>query len=94
MLVGTAFLCLCLLNGLSAAQPQPDVSDPLSRAKEFHSDFVGHRLDSRMGQLDLAGRTISFPWSSRRVSGFEPHREDFLPRSAPVREEIPLHGSD
>lgn len=42
----SVFICLCLI-GQSAAT-QPDTTDPLSRAREFHSDFIAH--DQQLGQ--------------------------------------------
>jgi len=93
VLVGTAFLCLILVFGLSAAELQSNLPDPLSSIREHNSDFMQHKFDSEMGMLKSAGNTICFPWASRRVPSFESGRAEVMPRSPPTRDEIIMKGS-
>jgi hypothetical protein len=92
MLVGTTFVCLCLMLCMSSAAQQSIAPDSLSKIQEFHSDFINHKQKFDTGKLKLPGNTICFPWASRQVPGLEPHRKDVMPRSRPVSEKIPLSG--
>lgn len=92
-LVGAAFLCLILVIGLSAAEPQSNLPDPLSSIGEHNYDFMKHKLESGMGKLKLADNTICFPWASRRIPNFESGRAEVMPRSPPTRDEIIMKGS-
>jgi hypothetical protein len=92
-LVGTAFLCFILVLGLSAAEPQSNLPDPLSSIREHNSDFTQHKIDSETGKLKVAGNTICFPWASRRVPSFESGRVEVMSRSPPTRDEIIMEGS-
>lgn len=84
MLVGVAFLLICLCSQIGTAWPaSPSYPDSLDTIKEYHSDFIHHRLKpADTGQLPLSGNTVSFPWSIGRVPG-----------SGPVNERIILDGS-
>ncbi len=92
-LVGAAFLCLILAIGLSAAEAASNLSDPISSIREHNSDFMQHKFDSELGKLKLAGNTICFPWSSRRVPNFESGWAEVMPRSPPTKDEIIMEGS-
>ncbi len=92
-LVGTAFLCFILVLGLSAAEPQSNLLDPLSSIREHHSDFIDHKSDSETGKLKLADNTICFPWASRHVPSLGPRRAEVMPRLPPTRDEIIMKGS-
>ena len=61
MLMGTIFICL--LIGLSAAE---NTADPLSKIKEFHSDFINHKQDIPSGELVLSRDALYFPWASQQ----------------------------
>ncbi|MGA9097998.1 MAG: hypothetical protein WB392_03610 [Methanotrichaceae archaeon] len=81
MLMGTIFICL--LIGLSTAE---NTADPLSKIKEFHSDFVNHKQDTTSGELVLSGDTMYFPWASQQPVTFD---DSFvMPRSKPTKETI------
>lgn len=83
MLVGVAFLLICLCSQIGTAWPASSSSpDSLDAIKEYHSDFIHHRLKpADTGKLPLQGNTVCFPWSIGRV-----------PVSGPVNERIILDG--
>jgi len=86
MLMGAIFVCL--LIGASIAE---NTADPLSKVKEFHSDFVNHKQDTTSGELVLSGDTIYFPWASQQPASFD--ASDVMPRSQPTKETILLNSS-
>jgi hypothetical protein len=92
MLVGATFVCLILMLEASASAPS-DSADPLSKIREFHSDFLSHKQYSDTGQLRLPGNTVYFPWTSRQFPGLEHNNPDLVPCSAPVKENIIMNGS-
>ena len=89
MLVGSIFVCFCLMLSLAVAESQSNAEDKLNKIKDFHSNFIHYQQKSILGQLKLANETISFPWYSRKTSIFAPNRARFImPNSGPVKEKI------
>jgi len=87
MLMGTIFICL--LIGLTTAENTPD---PLSKVKEFHSDFVNHVQDPTSGELLLPDDTIYFPWASQQQAPID--ASNIMPRAKPTKETILLNCSN
>jgi hypothetical protein len=77
------FICLCLIR-LSAA----DTPDPLSRVKEFHSDFIAHHQQSMpsLGQPQLSDK-------GAQEHGLETFPPDIMPHSSPVKQHIVMDNS-
>ncbi len=82
MLVVAIFVCFCLV---SSAEQTLNTADPLSKIKDFHSDFVNHRQSSDAGKLQLSGDTVYFPWAPQQASVFD--------HSTPVKETLNMNGS-
>jgi hypothetical protein len=74
------FICLSLVS-LSAA----DTADPLSRMKEFHSNFISHNP-----QLEPS---LVKHQPSDRVPGLETFPPNLMPHSASVKEHIVMDNS-
>jgi hypothetical protein len=88
-LAGIILVCLCLQLGISAGQLPQSLG-----AKEHLSPLLEPPHDSPVGQLELPGETILFPWSDQRKWESKHASSGIMPSSAPQREEISLSGSD
>jgi hypothetical protein len=79
-------VCLCLI-GLAAAT-LPDTADPLSRVKEFHSNFMNH---DQQTMPSLVPHQLSDKGLNEPESGiFHP---DLMPHSQPVEQHIAMDNS-
>ena len=80
------FICLCLI-GQSVAT-QPDTADPLSRVKEFHSNFISHDQQSMpsLGHPQLSDQGAEEPG----LGTFPP---DLMPHASPVKQHIVMDNS-
>lgn len=87
MLVGAIFVCI--LIGLSSAG---NAADPLSKIKEFHSDFINHRQDQTSGELVLSGDIVYFPWAPRQPTSVD--ASNIMPHTQPSKETIVMNNSD
>jgi len=87
-MAGIIVACLCLQLGISAGQAPHSLG-----MKELRSPFLQPQHDTPMGQLELPGETVFFPWSdqTRRESN---HPASGMLSAAPQKEEISLSGSD
>ena len=86
MISVSIFICLCLI-GQSAAS-LPDTADPLSKVKEFHSNFITHDQQSMpsLVQPQLSDKGAQEP-------GLETFPPDLMPHSLPVNQHIAMDNS-
>jgi hypothetical protein len=83
MIVPSIFICLCLI-GQSVAT-LPDISDPLSRVREYHSAFISHDPQSEP--------SLGQPQLSDRKPGLETFPPNLMPQSPPEKEHIAINGN-
>jgi hypothetical protein len=97
MLVGLAFIFICLLSqaGAGAALPAgPSYPDSLNAVEEYHSDFINDQYKpTAEGELQLSDDTVRFPWASRQALGLRLQSPDLMPRPEPVKDTIHMKGS-
>jgi hypothetical protein len=89
MLVGAIFVCLCIVLGMTSSG-QPFAQDLPGKVNLSNPGSANQQEDHCLGKLELPGNAIYFPWSSQQIPFLEPHRDDIMPRSAPVMENIVL----
>jgi hypothetical protein len=89
MLVGAVFVCLCIVLGMPSAG-LPFAQDLPGKVPLSNPGSANQQEDHCLGKLELPGNAIYFPWSSQQIPFLEPHRDDIMPRSAPVMENIVL----
>ncbi len=79
-------ICLFLIGQSTATLP--NTTDPLSRVKEFHSNFISHNRQSKLslGQPQLSGNGAQEP-------GLETFPPDLMPHSLPVKQHIVMDNS-
>jgi hypothetical protein len=70
------------------------ISPSMAIMEEFHSDFVSHKQELAMGQLDLSTGTVHFPWAEKDWNGMARPTNGVQPYSAPVKEKILIKGSN
>jgi hypothetical protein len=85
---GIIVACLCLQLGISAGQAPHSLG-----MKDLHSPFLQPQHDSPMGQLELPGETILFPWSDQKRRESNHPASSMMPSSPPSKEKISLSGS-
>ena len=90
MLVGTIFICLCLM--LNALGSEADLPNLQKEMKKSLSGTLDQSHGSTMGKLRVHGDTISFPWSEQHTARSRPAA--LLPQSSPSKEKIALNESD
>jgi hypothetical protein len=86
-LAGIIVASLCLQLEISACQA------PLSLGmKEHLSPLLQPQHDSPIGQLELPGETILFPWSEKKRKESNHPASGIMPSSPPQKEEISMNG--
>jgi len=93
MLMGATFICFCTMLSASAADMPANLPDLQSELKQSGSVPFGHPEGGAMGQLETAGGTINFPWSTEQNPELAHHLRDLMPQSLPTRENVALTGS-
>lgn len=86
-MAGIIISCLCLLLGISAGQAPHSLG-----MKDLHSPFLQSPHDSPVGQLELAGETVFFPWSDQKRRESNHPASGIMPSSPPSKEKISLSG--
>ncbi len=82
-LVGVIFICLCFVLNAQAGGMQANLLDLQEELSQFRSASLDQYQGSSIGQLRIAGDTITFPWAAR--PGMQAH--------LPEREEIAMNGA-
>lgn len=90
-LAGIIVACLCIPLGVSTAQA---LEGSLSGVNEHLSPLLEPQHESPIGQLELPGETIFFPWSDQRKRESNHPASGIMPASLPQRDEISMGGSD
>jgi hypothetical protein len=93
MLVGTTFICFCIMLSASASGVPANLPDLQSELKQSGSVPFGHSEGAAMGQLKTAGETINFPWVSEQVPDMQHRLRNLMPRSLPSKENVGLTGA-
>ncbi len=92
MLVGTTFICFCIMLSASAAGVPANLPDLQSELKQYASVPFGHSEGGAIGQLNVAGGTINFPWVSEQPPDRQHHLRSIMPQSLPSKENVALIG--
>ena len=92
MLMGTTFICFCIVLSASAAGVPANLPDLQSELKQSGSVPFGHPEGGAMGQLKTAEGTTNFPWVTEQIPDMQHHLRALMPQSLPSREDIALEG--
>lgn len=93
MLVGTTFICFCIMLSASAAGVPANLPDLQSELKQSGSVPFGNSEGAAIGQLKTAEGTIKFPWVSEQVPDMQHRLRNLMPRSLPSKEKVALTGA-
>jgi len=88
-MAGIIVACLCLQLGISAGQAPHSLG-----MKELRSPFLQPKHDTPVGQLELPGETVFFPWSDQTRRESNHPASGIMPYSSPQKEKISMSGSD
>jgi hypothetical protein len=93
MLVGTTFICLCIMLGLAVAEMPSNLPDLQSRLKESQSLPLNHNLGSYIVPPNNGKDLINLPGSQQHESSLQRSGSYLMPRVLPSEEKIVLNES-